>query len=180
VLQPIMDNASKEIKEYGMIKTFLPEAGTFERAVPYRENKIKPLFIKMKNQIAVLAGKVVELNKTVENWKNKYQKSVEKCDNIQKQLDDVRKENGKLSNDNQRLQEISDRYDRVVRILGMETVEDVVQQDIKEQRALEEKRRTEQMPKGSVLKQLEWATQKSQIENQQRKKNKTKYKGLEI
>ena len=24
-----MDNASKEIKEYGMIKTFLPEAGTF-------------------------------------------------------------------------------------------------------------------------------------------------------
>lgn len=82
----------------------------------------------------------------------------------------MRKENGKLSNDNQLLQEISDRYDRVVRILGMETVEDVVQQDIKEQRALEEKRRTEQMPKGSVLKQLEWATQKSQIENQQRKK----------
>ena len=179
-LQPVMDNVSKEIKEYGMIKMFLPEAGTFERAAPYRENKIKPLFIKMKNQIAALAGKVVELNKTIESWKNKYQKSTEKCDDIQTQLDDVRKENGKLSNDNQRLQEISDRYDRVVRILGMETVEDVVQQDIKEQRALEEKRRMEQMPKGSVLKQLEWATQKSQIENQQRKKNKTKYKGLEI
>ena len=73
--------------------------------------------------------------------KNKYQKSVEECDNIQKQLDDVRKENGKLSNDNQRLQETSDRYDRVVRILGTETVEAVVQQDIKEQNALEEKRR---------------------------------------
>ena len=179
-LQPVMDNVSKEIKEYGMIKTFLPEAGTFERAVPYRENKIKPLFIKMKNQIAALAGKVVELNKMVESWKNKYQKSVEECDNIQKQLDDVRKENGKLSNDNQRLQETSDRYDRVVRILGTEVVEDVVQQDIKEQKELEEQRRMEQMPKGSVLKQLEWATQKSQIENQQRKKNKTKYKGLEI
>ena len=179
-LQPVMDNVSKEIKEYGMIKTFLPEAGTFERAVPYRENKIKPLFIKMKNQIAALAGKVVELNKTIESWKNKYQKSTEKCDDIQTQLDDVRKENGELLNDNQRLQEISDRYDRVVRILGSETVEDVVQQDIKEQRTLEEKRRMEQMPKGSVLKQLEWATQKSQIENQQRKKNRTKYKGLEI
>ena len=180
VLQPIMDNASKEIKEYGMIKTFLPEAGAFERAVPYRENKIKPLFIKMKNQIAALAGKVVELNKTVESWKNKYQKSAEKCDNIQKQLDDMRKKNEELSNDNQSLQEISDRYDRVVRILGTEVVEEVVQQDIKEQKALEEKRRMEQMPKESVLKQLEWATQKSQIENQQRKKNKTKYKGLEI
>ena len=61
----------------------------------------------MKNQIAALAGKVVELNKMVESWKNKYQKSVEECDNIQKQLDDVRKENRKLSNDNQRLQETS-------------------------------------------------------------------------
>ena len=85
----------------------------------------------MKNQIAALAGKVVELNKMVESWKNKYQKSVEECDNIQKQLDDVRKENGKLSNDNQRLQETLDRYDRVVRILGTEVVEDEVQQDIK-------------------------------------------------
>ena len=79
----------------------------------------------MKNQIAALAGKVVELNKMVESWKNKYQKSVEECDNIQKQLDDVRKENGKLSNNNQRLQNTSDRYDRVVRILGTEVVEDV-------------------------------------------------------
>ena len=29
-LQPVMDNVSKEIKEYGMIKTFLPEATTLE------------------------------------------------------------------------------------------------------------------------------------------------------
>lgn len=68
----------------------------------------------------------------------------------------------------------------MVRILGTETVEAVVQQDIKEQNALEEKHRMEQMPKGSVLKQLDWATQKSQMENQQRKKNKTKHRGLEI
>ena len=53
-------------------------------------------------------------------------------------------------------------------------------QDIKEQKELEEQRRMEQMPKGSVLKQLEWATQKRQMENQQHKKNKTKYRGLEI
>ena len=37
----------------------------------------------------------------------------------------------------------------------------VVQQDIKEQNALEEKRRMEQMPKGSVLRQLVWATQRA-------------------
>ena len=179
-LQPIMDNVSKEIKEYGTVKTLLPEAGTLERAVIYRDKKIKPLFLQLKNKVAAMAAQVKELTKEVESWKGKYQKSAEKCDDIQKQLDNVRKENGKLLNDNQRLQDNSDRYDRVVRILGTEAVEDVVQQDIKEQKALEEKRRMEQMPKGSVLKQLEWATQKSQIENQQCKKNKTKYKGLEI
>ena len=30
ILQPIMDSVSKEIKEYGMIKTFLPEATVLE------------------------------------------------------------------------------------------------------------------------------------------------------
>ena len=116
----------------------------------------------------------------VESWKNKYQKSVEECDNIQKQLDDVRKENGKLSNDNQRLQETSDRYDRVVRILGMETVEDVVQQDIKEQKGHWKKNGEWSKCKGKRSETVGMGNSKSQIENQQHKKNKTKYKGLEI
>ena len=72
----------------------------------------------MKNQIAALAGKVVELNKMLDSWKNKYQKSDEKCDRIQKQLSDLRKENKKLSEENNQLQETSDRYERVMRIMG--------------------------------------------------------------
>ncbi len=43
-LQPVMDNVSKEIKEYGTVKTLLPEATALERAVTYRDKKIKPLF----------------------------------------------------------------------------------------------------------------------------------------
>ncbi len=66
--------------------------------------------------------------------------------------------------------EISDRYDRVVRISGTEVVEDVVQQDIKEKKLNSRGVEWSKCTKGSVLKQLEWATQKSQIENQQRKK----------
>ena len=42
-LQPVMDNVSKEIKEYGTVKTLLPEAGTLECATTYRDKKIKPL-----------------------------------------------------------------------------------------------------------------------------------------
>ena len=94
----------------------------------------------MKNQIAALAGKVVELNKMLDSWKNKYQKSDEKCDRIQKQLSDLRKENQKLSEENNQLQETSDRYESVMRIMGPDTVEAVVQQDIKEQKALKEQR----------------------------------------
>ena len=48
------------------------------------------------------------------------------------------------------------------------------------QKALEEKRRMEQMPKGSIYERLAWGAKKSEMENQQRKKNKTKNRGMEI
>ena len=73
-LQPVMDNVSKEIKEYGMIKTFLPEATTLERAVTYRDKKIKPLFIEMKNKIGAMAVQVKELTRERDSWKSKFQK----------------------------------------------------------------------------------------------------------
>ena len=65
-LQPIMDSVSKEIKEYGTVKMLLPEAGTLERAVTYRDKKIKPLFLQIKNKVAVMAAQVKELTKEVE------------------------------------------------------------------------------------------------------------------
>ena len=54
-----------------------------------------------------------------------------------------------------------------------------VQQDIQEQKALEEKRQMEQMPKGSIHERLAWGARKSEMENQQRKKNKTKNRVME-
>ena len=47
------------------------------------------------------------------------------------------------------------------------------------QKALEEKRQMEQMPKGSIHERLAWGARKSEMENQQRKKNKTKNRGME-
>ena len=76
-LQPVMDNVSKEIKEYGMIKTFLPEATALERAVTYRDKKIKPLFIEMKNKIGAMAAQVKELrrkSKSMKKQKRNWQK----------------------------------------------------------------------------------------------------------
>ena len=59
------------------------------------------------------------------------------------------------------LQDVSDRYDRVVRVLGENAVDDAVQQDIQEQKALEEKRQMEQMPTGSIHERLAWGARKS-------------------
>ena len=53
------------------MKTLLPEAGTLECATTYRDKKIKPLFIQMKNKIAAMAAQVKELTKEVEKWKHK-------------------------------------------------------------------------------------------------------------
>ena len=172
-LQPVMDNVSKEIKEYGTVKTLLPEAGALERAATYRDKKIKPLFTQMKNKIAAMAVQVKELTKEVEKWKHKYQETKQVYNRVQRELDTVRQEK-------QQLQDVSDRYDRVVRVLGENVVEDAVQQDIQEQKALEEKRQMEQMPKGSIHERLAWGARKSEIENQQRKKNKTKNRGMDL
>ena len=67
-----------------------------------------------------------------------------------------------------KMQGVSDRYDRVVRVLGIETVDVAVQQDIRNEKALEEKQRMEQMPKGSIHERLAWGIKKSEMENQQR------------
>ena len=50
----------------------------------------------------------------------------------------------------------------------------------KSNKALEEKRQMEQMPQGSIHERLAWDTRKSEMENQQRKKNKTKNRGVEL
>ena len=80
----------------------------------------------------------------------------------------------------QQLQDVSDRYDWVVRVLGENAVDDAVQQDIQEQKALEEKRQMKQMPTGSIHERLAWGARKSEMENQQRKKNKIKNRGIEL
>lgn len=65
-LQPIMDNVSKEIKEYGTVKMLLPEAGTLERAATYRDKKIKPLFLQIKIRLRQWLRRLKNLQK---RWK---------------------------------------------------------------------------------------------------------------
>ena len=178
-LQPIMDSVNKELKEIGAIELLLPETGPLERAATYRDKKIKPLFIKMKNKIAAMAAQVKELTGQVETWKRKYQKEKQKCESMKNELQELRQDNNCLSEKNEKLLNVSNRYDRVVRVLGITTVDAAVQKDIQIQQELEEKLRKEQMPR-KMSDRLQWARERSQERNTQSRKNKTKYRGMEI
>ena len=178
-LQPVMDNVSKEIKEYGMIKTFLPEATTLERAVTYRDKKIKPLFIEMKNKIGAMAAQVKELTRERDNWKSKFQKKKQEHENTKKELAEVKKDYQKLSGEKEMLQGLADRYNRLLRMLGKDMVERLVQDDIRIQAELETRKQKEQMPK-KISDRIQWARERSEEHNAQIKKNKAKYRGMEL
>ena len=47
-----------------------------------------------------------------------------------------------------------------MRVLGIETVDTAVQQDIQNEKIMEEKRWMEQMPKGSIYERLAWGMKK--------------------
>lgn len=179
-LQPVMDNVSKEIKEYGTINTFLPEASALERATTYRDKKIKPLFIQMKNKIAAMAAQVKELTRERDAWKNKFHKKKQECEETKEELQAVQQDKKELSKEKDILQDLAGRYHRIMRVLGNDMVEDIVQRDIQNQKILEEKRRMEQMPQGSIKERMAWAEEKRRMENQQRKKNRTKNRGMEL
>ena len=178
-LQPVMDNVNKEIKEYGMIKTFLPEATALERAVTYRDKKIKPLFIEMKNKIGAMAAQVKELTRERDKWKSKFQKKKQEHENTKKELAEVQKDYQKLSGEKEILQGFADRYNRLLRMLGKDMVERLVQDDIRMQAELEAKKQKEQMPK-KISDRIPWAKEQSEEYNAQIKKNKAKYRGMEL
>ena len=178
-LQPVMDNVSKEIKEYGMIKTFLPEATALERAVTYRDKKIKPLFIEMKNKIGAMAAQVKELTRERDKWKSKFQKKKQEHENTKKELAEVQKDYQKLSGEKEILQGFADRYNQLLRMLGKDMVERLVQDDIRMQAEHEAKKQKEQMPK-KISDRIPWAKERSEEYNAQIKKNKAKYRGMEL
>ena len=164
------------------MKTLLPEAGTLERATTYRDKKIKPLFIEMKNKIGAMAAQVKELTRERDSWKSKFQKKKQEHEKTKEELAEVQKDYQKLSGEKEILQELADRYNRLLRMLGKDMVERLVQDDIRMQAELEakkQKEQKEQMPK-KIGDRIQWARERSEEHNAKIKKNKAKYRGMEL
>lgn len=178
-LKLIMNNIDKELKNSGQIKLVLPEAGTLELASTYRNKKIKPLFTKMKNYIAGLAAKVIEITREAEKCRDKYYQLKKDYDDLEKDVDEVADLCDQLSDDVNKLEIISDKYNRALRIFGRDTIESAIWKDIQREKALEEQKRKEQMPR-KISDRLQWGRERSQEYNMQQKKNKTKRRGMEL
>lgn len=179
-LQPIIDNVSRKLRECQKLVPELPEVGTLERAVAYRDKKIKPLFNQMKGIIAGLVAQVQELSEEVESWKSKYQKGKHSCETVKRNLQELQQENQYLYREREDLQAISNRYDRVERVLGTDIVEEAVQQDIQREREIEEQRRKEQSSGNSILELLKREKRKSMMQEHQQGSDKKRYRGMEI
>ena len=179
-LQPIIDNVSRKLRECQKLVPELPEAITLERAAVYRDKKIKPLFNQMKGIIAGLAAQVQELSEEVESWKSKYQKEKHSCETVKRNFQELQQENQYLYREREDLQAISNRYDRVERVLGTDIVEEAVQKDIQKERELEEQRRKEQSSGNSILELLKREKRKSMMQEQQQRLDKKRYRGMEI
>ena len=171
-LQPIINSIDKELKNSGQIKLVLPEVGALELASTYRNKKIKPLFAKMKNYIAGLAAKVIELSREAEKWRDKYQQLKKDYDDLEKDADKVADMCNQLCDDVDKLEVISDKYKRELWIFGSDTIESAIWRDIQKEKALEEQKRKEQMPR-KLSDRLQWGRERSQEHNMQQKKNLT-------
>ena len=178
-LQPIINSIDKELKNSGQIKLVLPEVGALELASTYRNKKIKPLFAKMKNYIAGLAAKVIELSREAEKWRDKYQQLKKDYDDLEKDADKVADMCNQLCDDVDKLEVISDKYKRALWIFGSDTIESAIWRDIQKEKALEEQKRKEQMPR-KLSDRLQWGRERSQEHNMQQKKNKIKHKEMEL
>lgn len=100
-------------------------------------------------------------------------------DNLEKDADKVVDLCKQLSGDVDKLEVISDKYNRALRIFGRDTIELAIWHDIQREKALEEQKRKEQVPR-KLSDRLQWGREKSQEYNMQQKKNKTKHKGMEL
>ena len=114
-----------------------------------------------------------------EKWRDKYQQLKKDYDDLEKDADKVADMCNQLCDDVDKLEVISDKYKRALRIFGSDTIESAIWRDIQKEKALEEQKRKEQMPR-KLSDRLQWGRKRSQEHNMQQKKNKIKHKEMEL
>ena len=129
-VQTVMNAVDQELEKFGQVDLLLPQPGSLERAVTYREKKIKPLFTKMKQYMAALAGKVLEMEQILNQWKRKHRNLENDYCELRDELKNVVNEKNQLKEENHTLRNTEMKYQRVRKILGLDVVEQAEQRAI--------------------------------------------------
>lgn len=128
-----------------------------------------------------MAAQVKELTRERDSWKSKFQKKKQEHEKIKKGLEEVQKDYQKLSGEKEILQGFADRYNRFFRMLGKDMVERLVQDDIRIQEEFEaKKQKTKRANAEKIGDRIQWTIERSEEHNAQIKKNKTKYRGMDL
>ena len=178
-LKPIIDSMNAETADFKeKIEEQLPQAGTLELASSYREKKAKPLFIRMKNKIASLAVRVEQVTQKLTNARIEIKILKREKKSLQAENSILIEKNKELQEENAMLKSIAIMFDRVVRVMGEDTVFLAVRKD--EEREKFENRKKEQPEKEqSILKRLEIAKQNVSAREEDKINSKTKKWNME-
>lgn len=90
---------------------------------------------------------MIELSREAEKWRDKYQQLKKDYDDLEKDADKVADLCNQLCDDVDKLEVISDKYNRALRIFGSDIIESAIWHDIQREKALEEQKRKEQVPR---------------------------------
>lgn len=112
-LAPKMKNAEAFVRTHiSSLEELLPEAGTLERAKPFREEKALPLIRKLKKLMLSLYRTILDLR--------------QKLDNMKLRLDRAERERDYYKQQHDALRESADDLNRVKRGMGAEQIEAVI------------------------------------------------------
>ena len=148
-------------------------------AALHSDSEAMDVFAKIKNYVAGLVAKVIELSRETEKWRDKYQQLKKDYNDLEKDADKVADLCNQLCDDVDKLEVISDKYKRALWIFGSDTIESAIWRDIQKEKALEEQKRKEQMPR-KLSDRLQWGRERSREYNIQQKKNRNKHREMEL
>ena len=173
-LQPVIDRIDVELADFKeKIDEQLPQTNILETASAYREKKAKPLFIRMKNKIAALAAKLEQTSQKLTDAMTEVKSLKKEKQSLTAKNDFLTKKNEEYQKENEILKSISVMFDRVVRVLGEDTVFLAIQQD-ETREWLERENKQQPQKKQSVLKRLDIAKEKVSAREADKTKRKSK------
>ena len=148
-MEAVITEADMQISDYtGKISDILLEPGILESASAYRKNKVKPLFVKMREQIVGLVVKLEKVKNELQDVKKKYRLLQQKNKKLEAELQNLYEENAEY-------RETVKVYKYMKSVLGMEFMERFISKVKESEQEATEYKIQQNLPKQSIHERME-------------------------